>query len=274
MCVDCLIGILLLLWFIWWVLWLVVGGLLLLWILFVFIVGVWLMCLVGCVINDYVDWWLDLYVKCIKDCFLVSGVVFGCVVLVLFVVLMLVVFVLVLILNVLIIGLSFIGVFLVVSYFYLKCYIYLLQVYLGMVFGWGILMVFVVVQGEILVIGWLLYGVNILWFIVYDIWYVMVDCDDDLKMGLYFIVILFGDFDLVIQGILYVLFLGVMVLVGVCVGLGGVYWVGVVVVVGLIVYEFWIVCKCEWEFCFKVFLYNNWVGVVLFVGIVVVLVLG
>lgn len=62
----------------------------------------------------------------------------------------------------------------------MKCYINLLQVVLGVVFGWVIFMVFMVVLEIVLVYGWWLFIVNLLWMVVYDIMYVMVDCDDDL----------------------------------------------------------------------------------------------
>ena len=137
---------------------------------------------------------------------------------------MLVAFGLVLTLNGLTIGLSFIGVFLAASYPYLKRYTHLPQVYLGMSFGWGIPMAFAAVQGEVPMLGWLLYAGNILWSTAYDTWYAMVDREDDLKMGSHSTAILFGDLDLVIQGVLYALFLATMALVGVRGGLGATTW--------------------------------------------------
>ena len=142
-----------------------------------------------------------------------------------------------------------------------------------MAFGWGIPMAFAAVQGEVPVIGWLLYGANILWSTAYDTWYAMVDRDDDLKMGSHSTAILFGDLDLVIQGILYALFLGTMALVGLRAGLGVYYGLGVGVAAGLIAYEFWIARKRERDPCFKAFLHNNWVGAALFAGIAVSLAL-
>jgi len=265
------IGTLLLLWPTWWALWLASGGLPPLWTLFVFTAGVWLTRSAGCVINDYADRWLDPHVKRTKDRPLASGAVSGREALALFAGLIIVAFALVLTLNWLTIGMSFIGVFLAASYPYLKRYTHLPQVYLGMAFGWGIPMAFAAVQGEVPVIGWLLYGANILWSTAYDTWYAMVDRDDDLKMGSHSTAILFGDLDLVIQGILYALFLGTMALVGLRAGLGFYYGVGVGVAAGLIAYEFWIARKRERDPCFKAFLHNNWVGAALFAGIAVAL---
>ncbi len=263
------IGTLLLLWPTWWALWLAAGGLPPLWTLFVFTAGVWLTRSAGCVINDYADRWLDPHVERTKARPLATGAISGRAALILFAVLMLVAFGLVLTLNGLTIGLSFIGVFLAASYPYLKRYTHLPQVYLGMSFGWGIPMAFAAVQGEVPMLGWLLYAGNILWSTAYDTWYAMVDREDDLKMGSHSTAILFGDLDLVIQGVLYALFLATMALVGVRGGLGGYYLAGVAVATALVVYEFWICRHRERGPCFKAFLHNNWVGAALFAGIAV-----
>ncbi|WP_312917781.1 4-hydroxybenzoate octaprenyltransferase [Stenotrophomonas sp.] len=262
------IGTLLLLWPTWWALWLAADGMPPLWTLFVFTAGVWLTRSAGCVINDYADRWLDPHVKRTKERPLATGAVSGREALALFAGLMLVAFALVLTLNALTIGLSFIGVFLAASYPYLKRYTHLPQVYLGMAFGWGIPMAFAAIQGEVPPLGWVLYAANILWSTAYDTWYAMVDRDDDLKVGSHSTAILFGDLDLVIQGILFALFFAAMALAGQRAGLGWAYWTGIAMAMALVVYEFWLCRNREREPCFKAFLHNNWVGAVLFAGIV------
>jgi 4-hydroxybenzoate polyprenyltransferase len=178
-------------------------------------------------------------------------------------------FALVLTLNSLTVALSVVGIFLAASYPYLKRYTHLPQVYLGMAFGWGIPMAFAAVQGEVPMLAWLLYAGNILWSTAYDTWYAMVDREDDLKMGSHSTAILFGDLDLVIQGILYTLFLATMALVGLRAGLGASYFGGVAVAAVLVAYEFWLCRNRERGPCFKAFLHNNWVGAALFAGLAV-----
>ncbi|MCL7715832.1 4-hydroxybenzoate octaprenyltransferase [Stenotrophomonas mori] len=262
------IGTLLLLWPTWWALWLAAGGRPPLWILFVFTAGVWLTRSAGCVINDYADRWLDPHVKRTKDRPLATGAVSGRGALALFAGLMLVAFALVLTLNRLTIGLSVVGVFLAATYPYLKRHTHLPQVYLGMAFGWGIPMAFAAVQGEVPPLGWLLYAANILWSTAYDTWYAMVDRDDDLKVGARSTAILFGDLDLVIQGILYALFFATMALAGQRAGLGLLYWTGLAVAVALVAWEFRLCRGRGRDACFRAFLHNNWVGAALFAGIV------
>lgn len=261
------IGSLLLLWPTWWALWLAAGGVPPLWTLLVFTAGVWLTRSAGCVINDYADRWLDPHVERTRQRPLATGAVSGREALAVFAVLMLVAFALVLTLNRLTIGLSVVGLFLAATYPYLKRYTHLPQVYLGMAFGWGIPMAFAAVQGEVPTVGWVLYLANILWSTAYDTWYAMVDREDDLKMGSRSTAILFGDLDLVAQGVLYALTFGALALVGTRAEMGPAYWAGLGVGVALVAYEFVIARHRERGPCFRAFLHNNWVGLAVFAGI-------
>jgi len=238
-----------------------------LWTLFVFSAGVWLTRSAGCVINDYADRWLDPHVERTRGRPLATGALRGREALALFAVLMLVAFALVLTLNRLTIYLSLVGVLLAASYPYLKRYTYLPQVYLGLAFGWGIPMAFAAVRGEVPALAWLLYCANILWATGYDTWYAMVDRDDDLRVGAKSTAILFGEMDLVAQGVLYALFLFALHLVGQRAGLGGIYWAALGVALALVAYQFWLARRRERDACFRAFLHNHWVGAAVFGGI-------
>ncbi|HVK52620.1 MAG TPA: 4-hydroxybenzoate octaprenyltransferase [Pseudoxanthomonas sp.] len=261
------IGVLLLLWPTWWALWLAAGGLPNAWVLFVFTAGVWLTRSAGCVINDYADRWLDPQVERTRERPLATGAVSGREALMVFAVLMIAAFALVLTLNRLTILLSFVGLFLAASYPYLKRYTHLPQVYLGLAFGWGIPMAFAAIRGEIPPVAWVLYGANILWATAYDTWYAMVDREDDLRAGSKSTAILFGDLDLVIQGVLYALVLLALALVGKQAALGPYYWCGLGVATLFIAWEFVLARHRERQACFRAFLHNNWVGAAIFAGI-------
>jgi 4-hydroxybenzoate polyprenyltransferase len=238
-----------------------------LWTLFVFTAGVWLTRSAGCVINDYADRWLDPQVERTKGRPLATGSVSGREALAVFAVLMLAAFALVLTLNRLTVWLSFAGLFLASTYPYLKRHTYLPQVYLGMAFGWGIPMAFAAVQGKVPALAWLLYCANILWATAYDTWYAMVDRDDDLRAGSKSTAILFGDLDLVAQGVLYALTLLALALVGHQAQLGTVYWIALGVAAVLVAWEFWMARRRERDACFRAFLHNNWMGAAVFAGI-------
>ena len=261
------IGWLLLLWPTWWGLWLAADGMPPLWTLVVFTAGVWLTRSAGCVINDYADRWLDPHVERTRDRPLATGAVRGREALLVFAALMLVAFALVLTLNRLTIYLSVVGVLLAASYPYLKRYTYLPQVYLGLAFGWGIPMAFAAIQGEVPAVAWLLYVANILWATGYDTWYAMVDRDDDLRLGAKSTAILFGELDLVAQGVVYALFFAALALVGQRAELGDYYWYGLTVALVLGAWEFWIARDRDRDGCFRAFLHNHWIGAVVFVGL-------
>ena len=265
------IGWLLLLWPTWWGLWLAAEGIPPLWTLFVFTAGVWLTRSGGCVINDYADRWLDPQVERTRDRPLASGRVGGREALAVFAVLMLAAFALVLTMNRLTVLMSVVGVLLAASYPYLKRYTYLPQVYLGLAFGWGIPMAFAAIRGEVPPIAWVLYAANILWATAYDTWYAMVDRDDDLRAGAKSTAILFGEMDLVAQGVLYATFFFALWLVGRQAGLGVAYWIAIGVAAALVVYEFLVARHRERDACFRAFLHNQWVGASVFAGIAVAL---
>ena len=261
------IGWLLLLWPTWWGLWIAADGVPPPWPLLVFSLGVWLTRSAGCVINDYADRWLDSSVERTKQRPLATGAVSGREALWVFVVLMLLAFALVLTLNRLTIYMSVIGVLLAATYPYLKRYTYLPQVYLGIAFGWGIPMAFAAIQGEVPAVAWVLYVGNIFWATAYDTWYAMVDREDDIRMGAKSTAILFGEMDLVAQGVLYACMFAALVLVGREAGMGLWYWAGLGAALLLVTYEFTIARTRDRDACFRAFLHNNWVGMVIFAGI-------
>ncbi len=261
------IGTLLLLWPTWWALWLASGGWPAWQTWLIFTLGVWLTRSAGCVINDYADRWLDPQVERTRGRPLATGVVQPREALAVFVVMMLVAFALVCLTNRLTIWLSVAGAVLAATYPFLKRHTYLPQVYLGLAFGWGIPMAFAAVQGWVPPIAWLLFLGNLLWTTGYDTWYAMVDREDDLRAGAKSTAILFGDADLIAQGVLYGGFLVAMFLLGRQAALGVNYYVALIVAAGFIVWQFATARDRQPAHCFAAFLANQWVGLVVFLGI-------
>ena len=91
--------------------------------------------------------------------------------------------------------LALFGAFLAVSYPFIKRFLSVPQLYLGMAFGWGSR--WRSRRNSSTCRGW--HGccviANMLWVTVYDTIYAMVDRDDDLKVGVRSTAILFGDSD-------------------------------------------------------------------------------
>jgi 4-hydroxybenzoate polyprenyltransferase len=261
------IGIFILLWPALWAVWLASDGKPDLLVLTVFCLGVVLMRSAGCVINDYADRDFDPHVERTKLRPIASGKVQSKEALVLFVSLCLCAFALVLLLNAYTIALSFVGAFLAASYPFMKRYTNLPQAYLGMAFGWAVPMAFAAQLNQIPAVAWVLYLAVMLWALVYDTMYAMVDKDDDLKIGVKSTAILFGTYDRHIMAVLQVIILGLLVSVGLMKQLGWPYYLGLMVAAGLSIYQQRLIFHRDKQRCFKAFLNNNWFGLTVFVGI-------
>ncbi len=261
------IGIFILLWPALWALWVASDGHPDRHVLTVICLGVILMRAAGCVINDYADRDFDPHVARTKLRPIAAGKVSPKEALLLFVVLCLCAFALVLTLNVFTILLSFIAAFLAASYPFMKRYTQLPQAYLGIAFGWAVPMSFSAQTNSIPVVAWVLFLAVVLWALVYDTMYAMVDKEDDLKIGVKSTAILFGAYDRLIMALLQLIILGLLVAVGEIKQLGWFYYSGVIVAGGLSIYQQKLIFHRDKSLCFKAFLNNNWFGLAIFLGL-------
>jgi len=261
------IGLYLLLWPTLWALAVAAEGSPDVWVLFVFVCGVFLMRSAGCAINDYADRDIDLHVARTRERPLTSGKIAPREALAVFALLGVIAFLLVLSLNRFTIQLSFVGIVLAASYPYMKRFHYLPQVHLGAAFGWAVPMAFAAQTGTIPKQGWLLFVGALLWAVAYDTIYSMVDREDDLRLGVKSTAILFGDYDRGMIAVFQLLFLLALVLVGIDLQFSGVYYLGLGVAVLLLGYEQFLIADRVPAHCFAAFLHNHWVGAVIFAGI-------
>jgi len=265
------IGALLLLWPTWWALWLAAGDFPPWQPLLIFTLGVFAMRAAGCAINDYADRELDPLVERTAGRPIASGRVTPREALIVFAALLAFAFVLVLFTNAPTIKLAFAGAALAAIYPFTKRWTYLPQVVLGAAFGWSIPMAFAAVTGTMPPLGWLLFIGNILWAVIYDTEYAMVDRDDDRKAGAKSTAILFGDADLPILGTLMATLLLAMLFVGQRAHLGWPYWLALLVAAGLFGWQLWLIRKRERDACLAAFRHNNWWGLTVWTGIVLAL---
>lgn len=219
--IDKPIGALLLLWPTYWALWIAAKGFPDWHILIVFTLGVFSMRAAGCVINDFADRKIDGNVERTKNRPLPSGAVTEKESKIIFIVLVLFSFGLVLTLNTMTIWLSIAALALAWFYPFVKRFSNLPQLILGMAFGWSIPMGFAAVSETLPLVCWLLFLVNIIWSVVYDTQYAMVDRNDDLKIGVKSTAILFGRYDKIIIGILQLVMLALLVAIGVLLNMKG-----------------------------------------------------
>lgn len=236
-------------------------------LLIIFMLGVYVMRAAGCVINDYADRHIDGRVTRTRHRPLAMGRISEREALGLFGVLLVLAFVLVCFTNLFTVLLSFGGAALATLYPFMKRYTHLPQVVLGAAFGWSIPMAFAATTASVPGWAWWLFFANVVWSVIYDTQYAMVDRDDDLHIGVKSTAILFGKADLLMLTLLQGLMLLLLVGLGVNAGLGGYYWLGLLGVAGTFVYQQVLMQDRSREGCFNAFLNNHWTGIMLFGGI-------
>jgi len=261
------IGILLLLWPTLWALWIAGRGhpnWVMVWI---FVLGTVLMRSAGCVMNDLADCKFDAHVERTQKRPLVTGEVSVREALMLAAGLCLMAFGLVLFLNQRTIILSFVALFLAASYPFSKRFIAIPQAYLGIAFGFGILMAFAAQVDAVPRLAWWMLAANILWAIAYDTEYAMVDREDDRKIGIRTSALLFGRFDVIAIMLCYAVMLAIMVGVGMMVYRKWPYYLGLATAAGIALYHYSLIRQREPARCFRAFLHNNWLGAAVFCGL-------
>lgn len=261
------IGILLLLWPTLWALWLASNGKPNIPIVIIFILGVILMRSAGCVINDYADRNFDRHVLRTRERPLATGKITGKEAWILFSILMACAFLLVLLLNPLTILLAFVGALLTMIYPFMKRFTNLPQVGLSLAYSWGVPMAFAAETNTVPLAAWMLFFTAIVWPVIFDTFYAMVDRDDDVKIGIKSTAILFGKNDKLMIGALQMLFLLSLIMVGYIFNLNAFYFLSLLIAALLFLYQQILIKNRDREQCFKAFLNNHWVGLVIFLGI-------
>lgn len=261
------IGVFLLLWPTIGALWIAAEGFPDLGILFIFVLGTWIMRSAGCAINDFADSNLDGDVLRTMQRPLATGRLTRREALLTFLVLCSIGFILLLFTNKLTMQLSVFAVLIAALYPFMKRVTNLPQMVLGVAFSWGILMAFAAQRGELPPEAWLLFVANCLWTVAYDTQYAMVDREYDLKIGIKSTAILFGDADRLIIGVLQAMFLLAMLLAGARFNLGVWHFIGLIAAAGLFVQQARLTRSRTPDDCFRAFLSNHQVGAAVFAGI-------
>lgn len=266
--IDKPIGIWLLLWPTLWALWLAGQGHPDPGLFVIFVLGVFFMRSAGCVLNDYVDRKIDPYVERTRTRPIASGAVAPGEALILFVALALIAVGLATMLNRPARMLAIIAAVLTIAYPFIKRLVSIPQFVLGAAFGWAVPMAFAAQTGSTPQLAWLVFGVALIWAVVYDTFYAMVDREDDRKIGVKSTALLFGDVDLFVIAGLQLLMLAALVFVGLRAELGFWYYAAVAASGGLMAYHQWLARDRQPAGCFAAFQHNHVIGLVVFSGIV------
>ena len=265
--IDKPIGIWLLLWPTLWGLWLAGEGTPDQGLFVIFILGVVVMRSAGCVLNDFVDRKIDPYIERTRTRPIASGAVTPLEALTLFAALSFIAIGLASMLNSMAQLLAIVAAGLTVAYPFIKRFFSIPQFVLGAAFGWAVPMAFAAQTGETPELAWLVFGTAMIWAVIYDTFYAMVDREDDLKVGIKSTAILFGEVDLFVIAGLQLLMLLALMLIGVRAELGFWYYLSVSIAGALMARHLWLARDRQPAGCFSAFLHNHHIGLVIFVGI-------
>ncbi|MDJ0657230.1 MAG: 4-hydroxybenzoate octaprenyltransferase [Xanthomonadales bacterium] len=263
------VGTYLVLWPTLWALWIAAGGVPRIDVLIIFVLGVIVMRMAGCVINDYADREFDGQVRRTRARPLATGEIHPSEALAVFLVLMMAALALVMLTNRLTVYYAVGGAVLAAVYPFMKRFTHLPQIVLGMAFAWAIPMAYTAQTGAVNPTTWLLFIATLLLTVAYDTMYAMVDRADDLKVGIKSTAILFGDMDRVAIAMMQGLMVFTLLLLGQREEFGLWYFLGVLAVAGFFLYQQWLIRSRERDACFRAFMNNQWLGLVFFLAIVV-----
>ena len=231
-----------------------------------FIVGTFLMRSAGCVINDYFDRDFDGEVHRTKDRPLATGEVSPKEALLLFVLLISCSAFLLIFMNKLTIYMALIGLGLATLYPLTKRFFPIPQLFLGLAFSWGIMMVSSAELNEINVVSIALFGSCFFWIVAYDTAYALCDKEDDLDLGINSSAITFGDNVLPAFFSLHALSIGIMLTIAYALDFHLTFYLFAFICASLVIYQCNLIKRQESEKCLKAFKNNNLIGLSFFCG--------
>ena len=261
------IGILLLLWPTMSALWLASNGFPDVNILMIFIIGVVVMRSAGCVINDLADTEIDKHVERTRRRPLATGELSTKEALVFLLFLLSIALCLAIVLGFKVVAWSLGGLVLTIIYPFCKRFIKSPQVILGLTFSWSIPMAYIACGTEFNLSMFFLWVGVLIWIVVYDTFYALVDIDDDLKTGVFSTAILFGDKVSFITSLSQIIVLLVWAYLGTILEMSLIYFLMLMVVLLLFYRQQLLISAREKKDCFRAFNESWYVGFFHFLGI-------
>ena len=261
------IGILLLLWPTMSALWLASNGFPDANILMIFIIGVVVMRSAGCVINDLADTEIDKHVERTRRRPLATGELSTKEALVFLLFLLSIALCLAISLGFIVVAWSLGGLVLTIIYPFCKRFIKSPQVILGLTFSWSIPMAYVACGTEFNFSMFFLWFGVLIWIVVYDTFYALVDIDDDLKTGVFSTAILFGDKVSFVTSLSQIIVLMVWAYLGTILEMSLIYFLMLIIVFLLFCRQQLLISAREKKDCFRAFNESWYVGFFHFLGI-------
>ncbi len=236
----------------------------------VFIAGSFLMRSAGVILNDLADQSFDRQVARTKTRPLASGELHRHHAFMLLGLLLLLAGSLLFLLNPIVLWLAPIALLLATLYPFSKRWIHIPQAVLGVAFGWGTVMAWAAVRGQLDAPVWCLFAATAAWAVAYDTIYAIQDQEDDRRIGVKSAALFFGPSIGLGVGTAFTTMLVLLGTAGWLVGIGWAYYVSLL---GLTLFF----SSQVWQLrgaisppqAFAMFRAHVWVGIAVLVGLLV-----
>ena len=232
----------------------------------IFCVGTFLMRSAGCIINDYFDKDFDGRVKRTRSRPLVTGKVKPNEALALFFVLISISASLLIWTNKLTFLVAFIGLLVACFYPLSKRFFSLPQIFLGLAFSWGVVMVSAAELERISSTSLIIFAACFCWVIAYDTAYAMTDKDDDMSIGINSSAITFGDYAPKLVIGFHIISLILWSFCAYLENLNNFFFLGIFICLIFVYFQFKLIKDNDRNNCFLAFKRNNWIGITIFFG--------
>ena len=225
-----------------------------------FINGTILMRSAGCVINDFFDRDFDGNVERTKERPIAAGEISPNEALLLFFFLVLCSACLLLFMNLLTFLMALLGLGLATFYPISKRFFPIPQVFLGLAFSWGIIMVSSAQLGEINILSLALFLSCFFWIIAYDTAYALCDKKDDLDLGIHSSAITFGKNVTAFFFLLHFLSITILIFIAYIKNFHISFYFFASISSALVIYQCFLIKDQDSTNCLKAFKNNNLVG--------------
>lgn len=238
-------------------------------LLLIIVTGAFLMRSAGCAINDIADRNFDPHVERTRERPLASGKLTLSQAVTIFFFTVLLAALLTFYLNPLAVVLSVFCLFFIILYPFTKRFISLPQLFLGIAFGWGSVIVWAAVKEAVELPAILIFLSTATWAVAYDTVYAMMDIEDDIKVGVKSAALLFGKYVREVVALFFAVTLMLFLAIGFTSHLRWPYYASVAVAAFFFLWQISVTGKdMSREVAFSAFKSNVTVGFVILAGIV------
>jgi len=262
------IGIFLLLWPTLTALFLASGGFPNTHILLIFILGTIIMRSAGCIINDLIDCNIDPLVKRTRNRPIAAGIIRPKEAIIVLLLLLICAIFLVMQLNIFSFGIAFLALLFSLTYPFTKRFFVMPQVYLGITFGFGILMAFSAIQDTLPLEAIILFIANVFWAVSYDSHYAIMDMEDDKKININSTALFFGNKIMIMITLSYFFMFINLIFIGILKEFNLIFFLMLAIALVIAIYGCFESRYMDSQKNFEAFLRNNYVGIFVFIGFV------